>query len=199
MQLRLSTKRHEWGWPVVDEPKTRNKGGRPPKDPSGSRSPTVTFRCRPALQSSLKTNAEKSGHSLSEEIERRLEQSFMTEDIATAVKDVVQKTATIAAAEATTNLLSNWAGDRKYFNIGLEFATTIRHAMQTNGIGDIPISDIHKHPTEMDWIKGYINKCMDRWFETPGMSLDFDRVGRRIGENLLAGAYDDEEIGKKNE
>lgn len=50
--------------------------GRPPIDPDQRRSLNITFRARPKLKDGLTAAAKESERSLSEEIERRLEQSF---------------------------------------------------------------------------------------------------------------------------
>jgi hypothetical protein len=171
--------------------------GRPPKAPEKGKRQNYTFRMSDADRDKLVEAAEANGRSMSEEIERRVEESFKQTDIIKAASEAAAAAATIAATEAATHLISNWAGEKKYFNIGLAFASTIRHAMVSNGLGNSEISDIHKHPYEMKWIKDYLIKCIDNWFETPGMSLDYTRFGRKIGENLIAGRYADDEIGKK--
>lgn len=57
-----------------------SKRGRPPYSRAGERlSKILTFRMRPALHAALITASERSGRSMSKEIERRLEHSFKAE------------------------------------------------------------------------------------------------------------------------
>lgn len=55
------------------------KVGRPPKDPSGGKRPTITFRCRAHLQERIQAAADAADRSVSEEVERRIEDSFKDE------------------------------------------------------------------------------------------------------------------------
>ena len=76
---------------MAESAKTPNKGGRPPKDPSGGKRPTLTFRCRSALQEKLQASAAEADRSMSEEVERRLEQSFEAADLETTLSKVIQQ------------------------------------------------------------------------------------------------------------
>jgi hypothetical protein len=55
------------------------------------RSQQMKFRVRGGLGDKLRDAAALSGHSISEEIERRLEQSFQAADIASVVRDAVRE------------------------------------------------------------------------------------------------------------
>lgn len=61
---------------MAEGDKPKNKGGRPRKHPVGTRVPTLAFRVRAGLRDKLEASAERSERSISEEIERRLEQSY---------------------------------------------------------------------------------------------------------------------------
>jgi hypothetical protein len=58
----------------------KKKAGRPPLPPKHRKVRNVTFRSRDDLYGELQAAAAKSGRSLSEEIERRLEKSFSSSD-----------------------------------------------------------------------------------------------------------------------
>jgi hypothetical protein len=60
--------------------KAKKKVGRPRLAPQERKARNLTFRSRNDLYESLQAEAEKTGHSLSEEIERRLERSFHISD-----------------------------------------------------------------------------------------------------------------------
>lgn len=60
------------------------KGGRPPRRAGELLSKNRTFRVRAELDAALNAASAKSGRSVSEEIERRLERSFEVEDFITA-------------------------------------------------------------------------------------------------------------------
>lgn len=66
-----------------DEPK-RSKGGRPAKYPGEGRRPTLSLRVRGGLYEQLKTAAEASERTISEEMEHRLAISFVNDDTAKA-------------------------------------------------------------------------------------------------------------------
>jgi hypothetical protein len=57
------------------------KAGRPPRHEGERLSKNRTFRVRGDLDGRLQGAAREAGHSVSEEIERRLEESFRTEDL----------------------------------------------------------------------------------------------------------------------
>lgn len=63
---------------------TGKKGGRPLKHPGEPLSKAMAFRLRPRLAELLQAAAEKHSRTLSQEIERRLEQSFQDERLAQA-------------------------------------------------------------------------------------------------------------------
>jgi len=54
----------------------KKKGGRPPRYPGERLSPTRSFRVRPALDQKIQESSAAAGRSASEEIERRLEDSY---------------------------------------------------------------------------------------------------------------------------
>jgi hypothetical protein len=58
----------------------KKKAGRPPLPPTHRKARNLTFRSRDDLYEELQAAAAKSGRSLSEEIERRLEKSFSSSD-----------------------------------------------------------------------------------------------------------------------
>jgi hypothetical protein len=60
--------------------KAKKKVGRPRLAPQERKARNLTFRSRNDLYESLQAAAERTGHSLSEEIERRLEGSFQDSD-----------------------------------------------------------------------------------------------------------------------
>lgn len=59
--------------------KPAGRTGRPPMEADKRKGYSVSFRPRPAVKSLLQAAAEGSGRTLSEEIEHRVEQSFVTE------------------------------------------------------------------------------------------------------------------------
>jgi hypothetical protein len=61
--------------------KAKNQGGRPPKHKGERLSKNRTFRVRGSLDDYLKDSAEKTGRSVSEEIENRLDRSFYMDAI----------------------------------------------------------------------------------------------------------------------
>ena len=63
----------------------RKRIGRPPKPAKERRTVNFTFRSRGEMRELLRTAAEVGGRSISEEIERRLDQSFKQEQMARAV------------------------------------------------------------------------------------------------------------------
>ena len=54
----------------------RKRIGRPPKPPKNRKSVNFTFRSREEMREQLRVAADRSGRSISEEIEYRLNQSF---------------------------------------------------------------------------------------------------------------------------
>jgi hypothetical protein len=68
---------------TAGEKAERRKLGRPLKDPGEGARPTMTFRVRRWIRDRLVEASEKSGYSISEEVERRLERSFQEMDILT--------------------------------------------------------------------------------------------------------------------
>jgi hypothetical protein len=69
----------------------RKRIGRPPKPAKERRTVNFTFRSRGELREWLRNAAEPAGRSISEEIERRLYQSFEQEQMArAAVKAVIE-------------------------------------------------------------------------------------------------------------
>jgi Arc-like DNA binding domain len=75
----------------------RKRIGRPPKPPNNRKSVNFTFRSREEMREQLRVAADRSGRSISEEIEYRLNQSFQKELILEAaakeaVRAVLQET-----------------------------------------------------------------------------------------------------------
>jgi hypothetical protein len=69
--------------------KKRSKLGRPPKHEGELLSKNRTFRVRGTLDEQLEAAAQKAGRSVSEEIERRLEQSFRQQEIESELKEAL--------------------------------------------------------------------------------------------------------------
>src|SRR3954471_12634179 len=92
--------------------KQGRKPGRPAKYPKGERAPTLTFRARGGLYEQLKAAAAQSGVSLSEEIERRVAQSF---DDIDALSRMVART--VQAAQAITG--RTWREEPKTLDVTL--------------------------------------------------------------------------------
>jgi hypothetical protein len=69
----------------------RKRIGRPPKPPKNRKSVNFTFRSREEMREQLRVAADRSGRSISEEIEYRLNQSFLKELILeAAAKEAVR-------------------------------------------------------------------------------------------------------------
>jgi hypothetical protein len=66
----------------------KSKPGRPRLKPAERKSRNLTFRSRGALRQKLEDATRKSGRSVSEEIERRLEYSFRDEDVLASAADL---------------------------------------------------------------------------------------------------------------
>lgn len=77
--------------------KEKVRMGRPPKHEGERLSKNRTFRVRPALDAQLMAAAEKSGRSVSEEIEYRLEESFRRHDQADLVTTAARQSAAATA------------------------------------------------------------------------------------------------------
>lgn len=69
----------------------RKKGGRPRKHSPDAKRPTMSFRIGSKLHERLIAASVANERSLSEEIERRMEESFETKETAQAVSDVARK------------------------------------------------------------------------------------------------------------
>jgi Arc-like DNA binding dprotein len=67
------------------------KPGRPALSAADSKKRNLTFRCREEMRERLHAAAQKSRRSLSEEIENRLEQSFLREDRAVEQRELGKK------------------------------------------------------------------------------------------------------------
>ncbi|MCJ2036392.1 hypothetical protein [Methylobacterium sp. J-068] len=96
---------------MADEPKERNKGGRPSKDPAGGKRPTITFRCRASLQEKLQTSSRAADRSVSEEIERRIEESFLLDGVPSIVEQAVTKATEAALSRENLENLKFFGGD----------------------------------------------------------------------------------------
>ena len=72
--------------------KKRSKIGRPPKREGERLSKNRTFRVRGTLDEKLEAAAQDAGHSVSEEIERRLEESFRREERAELMLQAINHT-----------------------------------------------------------------------------------------------------------
>ena len=108
---------------MADQDEAKNKGGRPFKNPQEGKRPSVTFRCRAGLQAKLQTEAQQADRSVSEEIERRLEQSF-------EFMDLIRSVSSDIAREATTRTI-----EKMYERVGgrtaLANALVFAHMLQT--------------------------------------------------------------------
>jgi hypothetical protein len=71
--------------------------GRPPKREKERKSVNFTFRSRGELRELLRAAAVKAGHSVSEEIERRLEESFQKGDRQAELEAIADRAAAKAA------------------------------------------------------------------------------------------------------
>ena len=72
--------------------KRPSKLGRPPKHEGERLSKNRTFRVRGTLDKQLEAAAQEAGRSVSEEIERRLEQSFRREERAELISEAIDRT-----------------------------------------------------------------------------------------------------------
>ena len=72
--------------------KKQSKIGRPPKRKGERLSKNRTFRVRGTLDEQLEAAAQDAGHSVSEEIERRLEASFQREERAEQILETIHRT-----------------------------------------------------------------------------------------------------------
>jgi hypothetical protein len=74
--------------------------GRPPKPAAERKERNFTFRTRPELRAQLTEAAAKSGRSISEEIEYRLDRTFMTDELSDGLERLVH----IAGEMANVNV-----------------------------------------------------------------------------------------------
>ena len=122
---------------MSDKPDARNKGGRPSKDPAGGKRPTITFRCRSTLQEKLQAAAHGADRSVSEEIERRIEQSFRAKEVAKA------------AAMKTVDAFEISFGNSKLMDISMSLTYALHQAI---GRQNATIEDLMKDPEKREAI-----------------------------------------------
>ena len=72
------------------DPVPVKRRGRPPKDPSDRKDGNLTFRTRGSLRAQLAEAAKRSGRSISEEVEQRLERSFYEPELIEAVQSATR-------------------------------------------------------------------------------------------------------------
>lgn len=108
---------------MADEAKTPKKGGRPAKGSGEGKSPTITFRCRPPLLAQVHAAAQGAHRSISEEVERRLEDSYLAEARAQEQTSLIVS----AAKGVVFDVLYEYVGGKENFNAGRMFA----HALKT--------------------------------------------------------------------
>lgn len=65
----------------------KRRGGRPLKDATDGRRPCVTFRWRPRMRDLIRAAAKANDHSVSEEIEKRLERSFANDEMRSIIRE----------------------------------------------------------------------------------------------------------------
>jgi hypothetical protein len=72
--------------------------GRPPIAQADRKANNLTFRTRGDMRSKLEEAAQKSGRSISEEIEARLERSFVADEVREAVAEALSDHPRLSAA-----------------------------------------------------------------------------------------------------
>ncbi|MCJ2086376.1 Arc family DNA-binding protein [Methylobacterium sp. E-005] len=152
----------------MNEPKKR---GRPPKPAAERRRHNQTFRCNDEMLARLQAVADKNQRSISEEVERRLEESFSNENL---LEDL-RSAAYAASEQAWDDYVKRQAGEQRFLKFGLEAASLLRYAMRDLNIYDKDISDIAKSKGDLE----NIIKAFTR--QLPGMldwvdKSDFDLV-----------------------
>lgn len=102
---------------MTDGEVPRKKGGRPRLYPGTEKRPTLTFRVRGRMHEQLSKAAEEAERSLSEEIERRIEQSFQITDIKEAIDSAVAS-AWVRATDAAIDNDIKRSGGVDAWNVG---------------------------------------------------------------------------------
>lgn len=104
---------------MADGDTLKKKSGRPRLYPGTEKRPTLTFRVRDRMHEQLSSAAAEGGRSLSEEIERRLDQSFSIHEIIKAASDS-------AAEAAVKNQQLNQFGSRLVFESSWLYAQILQ-------------------------------------------------------------------------
>lgn len=155
---------------MSDEQPAKRRG-RPPKDPADRKDGNLTFRTRGDMRRRLSEAAEKSGRSISEEVEKRLEESFSNENL---LEDV-HSAAYSASEQAWEDYVKRSAGEQRFLKFGLEAAATLRYAMRDLGIYEKSIGSIAVSQNYLDHVVSAFTR------QLPGMlkwvdQSDFDEV-----------------------
>lgn len=138
----------------------RKKGGRPRLYPGTEKRPTLTFRVRGKMHEQLSKAAEEAERSLSEEIERRIEQSFQLADIKDAIDSAVMS-AWVRATDSAIERDIERSGGIDGWNVGkvlgLHFSKAKSEADKAIGGGVA----WHTDPEKLEFIRKSILDNLD--------------------------------------
>lgn len=147
------------------------KRGRPPKPVAERRRHNQTFRCNDEMLARLQAVADKNQRSISEEVERRLEESFSNENL---LEDL-RSAAYAASEQAWDDYVKRNAGEQRFLKFGLEAASALRYAMRDLNIYDKNISEIVKSKSDLENVIRFFSKQLPGILDWVDKS-DFDLV-----------------------
>ncbi|GJE14569.1 hypothetical protein [Methylobacterium longum] len=107
----------------MSEAEAQKKIGRPAKNPGEGKRPTITFRCRGPLHERIQASAREADRSVSEEVETRLDRSYLADD---QHRDNQEVLASITQ-RIVLDVLHDYVGGKHNFNAGQRFAHALKY------------------------------------------------------------------------
>jgi TraY domain len=151
----------------------RRKRGGQTKDPAERKRHNLTFRVRDSMKADLEAAAQKSGRSVSEEIEFRLAQSFVREGYVEEAKAVRDTHRIQAIREAGFRIVRERGTGNTMVQLSAELLLAEADGILRSGF--VLAEDVHKSPMEI-----MVERAVERAVE-PAVERGVEKALERAG------------------
>ncbi len=167
---------------TTDDTKPAQRRGRPRLAEEDRKSSQIKLRARAGLREQLEEAAAQSGRSVSEEAEKRLENSFQQEDLIKAATEA----ATNAAVAASTRIFDHLFYNRDINEFCQSIASALHYAMEQRGLENVSYSDIKNNPEDMKFVENYLKDFITYELNRPKSHRSNISLNEGIKANIAA-------------